>query len=213
MQIPGTYPKGAFTRLKKQLGPLQHSSIFSSQQEVIIEAFTGAQLVTYLISNLFAVQQVTDDDGILPYTTVEFVFHTSDPALADTPYAAHIIIDPLWAQGEVAVHTAEQINAWAAVQGVQNPNLRSLHAVAMVVNFAWVVIIRMPWGMLLYANKKQFLPAYTGAFNALQAYGYDHPFMAGIRGRNFHLLEIAPMTPYRYYYEYGDAPYYYYQIP
>lgn len=208
MKIPGTYPKSAFTRVKQQTRV--PSRIFSSQQEVIVEAFTGAALDTYLLTHPFGVAQVRDNKFILPYTTVEFIFTTVSSGLLDTPYACHIVISPSDVQGTMAIAAATQINAWARAQGVLNPNLLSLHAVAKVVNFAYTVVIQMPWGMLGAADVGRYLPV-TQSFTSFQALGSDHPFMIGVRGGKFSMFEVNPHTPYQYYYPYGTAPYFYYQ--
>lgn len=210
MKITGTFPKSAYTRLKRQSRIA--SPIFSSQQEIIIQAFTGAALETYLLTHLFAVQQISDSDRVLPYTTLEFVFTNIDSGLTDTGYAGHIVIPQADVQGEMAVHAAEQINAWARTQGIQNPNLLSVHATAEVVNFDWVIRIKLPWGMLGAVNAKEYLPITTG-FSIYENYGFDHPFMVSVRAGKFGMAEISPYTPYRYYYPGGEAPYFYYQDP
>jgi len=180
--------------------------LFSSQQQVDFASFADTTFAAYLLSDNrdFGCIQLIDDDGILPYSTLELIFMEAGSSMpAPTPYTWPIQVVPATDAAGMAVAFAAQLNLWIKYFRAY-PGFASMKAKVVDRNGSPFVRLLMPWGMLGLATAFGELPS---QIIRTEAIGQNVPLIPTIRGRNLGLL---PVTPIDTGYYYGDNPYEYY---
>lgn len=195
-------PKSAYTRIRRQtskVGPF-HSCHQSFELTVCTFAQADAHLATP--GNTIGII-LTDNDNVLPYSTLEFVLQTSGPVdpLTWQPWNAGLYLTA--AENTVALAATflmNQFNAFFRNMVYLNfPAFKTARAIYSGAGAA--MYIELPWGLLGAAGVTRTGPVQwqTTAFYS----GVDNPFWAGIRGKPRHILRVAPRYPGPYY---GPAP-------
>jgi hypothetical protein len=197
--IPGTFPRGAITRIRSQTA--SPSVLQSCQQEITVRCVDYTTLGTYLATPGHVwVWTVGDHNQILPYTSLGFRVALDAKTQPDAPWADELFLTAADTTAALAAaRLASQINTFAATMGAIYPDVRSLRAASNDADLT----IYMPWGMLGVADLFDVNGPLGEEGAAVGNPGVDNPLVFGIIGPRRHVFRVN--FPFRSDY-YGEIP-------
>lgn len=210
-QIPVHFPRGAIRRMMRT--PPTALSVplpslppwpYSAQQEIAWIMTSNQYLSSWMAgppSHSYMYLEVTDNNRVLPYTTLRFTIIANDVGPSpSTPYECNMGLETGMTDVQARDSIVAQIRQYAATMGETLPNMRSLDAVPRS-DQGNTLLIRMPLGMVGAASITSSGPITTSA--TARYAGVDRPLVYGILGKRRHIFQPRPPLGGAYY---GQKP-------